>query len=150
LKPGTTSTRCTPIPYYLGVATELVEIEKLSRMPVPQPKERAEFERDLEVRFSFVGTWFNGCPSGWIQDVVSLIDRSRVVVCDCSGRNANVFYEAGIAHTLGREVIPITQNPADIPFDLQQIRYIHYLNNKQGRAALKKALQERLHTIVSQ
>jgi hypothetical protein len=43
-----------------------------------------------------------------IQDVVSLIDRSRVVVCDCTGRNPNVFYEAGIAHTLGREVILIT------------------------------------------
>ncbi len=26
-----------------------------------------------------------------IQDVVSLIDRSRIVVCDVSGRNANVF-----------------------------------------------------------
>ena len=36
-----------------------------------------------------------------IQDVVSLIDRSRIVVCDCTGRNPNVFYEAGIAHTLG-------------------------------------------------
>jgi hypothetical protein len=34
-----------------------------------------------------------------IQDVVALIDRSRVVVCDCTGRNPNVFYEAGIAHT---------------------------------------------------
>lgn len=42
-----------------------------------------------------------------MQDVVSLIDRSRIVVCDCSGRNPNVFYEAGIAHTLGREVILI-------------------------------------------
>ncbi len=44
-----------------------------------------------------------------IQDVVSLIDRSRVVVCDCTGRNPNVFYEAGIAHTRGREAILITQ-----------------------------------------
>jgi hypothetical protein len=33
-----------------------------------------------------------------IQDVVSLIDRSRVVICDCTGRNPNVFYEIGIAH----------------------------------------------------
>ena len=40
-----------------------------------------------------------------IQDIVALIDRSRVVICDCTGRNPNVFYEIGIAHTLGREVI---------------------------------------------
>lgn len=48
-----------------------------------------------------------------IQDVVSLIDRSRVVICDCTGRNPNVFYEAGIAHALGREVILITQSEHD-------------------------------------
>jgi hypothetical protein len=30
-----------------------------------------------------------------IQDIVSLIDRSRVVICDCTGRNPNVFYEIG-------------------------------------------------------
>src|SRR3546814_10493227 len=68
-----------------------------------------------------------------IQDVVSLIDRSRVVVCDCSGRNPNVFYEAGIAHTLGREVILITQNSADIPFDLRHLRYVQYLDRKSTR-----------------
>src|SRR3989344_4808009 len=57
-----------------------------------------------------------------IQDVVALIDRSRIVICDCTGRNPNVFYEAGIAHTLGREVILITQNEQDIPFDLRHLR----------------------------
>ena len=83
-----------------------------------------------------------------IQDVVALIDRSRVVVCDCSGRNANVFYEAGIAHTLGREVIAITQSEQDIPFDLRHLRYIRYLNNAEGRAALTEALQARMQTIL--
>lgn len=35
-----------------------------------------------------------------INDVVALIARSKTVVCDLTGRNVNVFYEAGIAHTL--------------------------------------------------
>ncbi len=83
-----------------------------------------------------------------IQDVVSLIDRSRIVVCDCSGRNPNVFYEAGIAHTLGREVIIITQNAHDIPFDLRHLRYIQYLDNAEGRANLISALQGRMRTIL--
>lgn len=83
-----------------------------------------------------------------IQDVVALIDRSRVVVCDCTGRNPNVFYEAGIAHTLGREVILITQNEQDIPFDLRHLRYIRYLNNAEGRTALATALQTRMQTIL--
>lgn len=83
-----------------------------------------------------------------IQDVVALIDRSRVIVCDCTGRNPNVFYEAGIAHTLGRDVILITQNEHDIPFDLRHLRYVPYLNNAEGRAALTAALQARMQTLL--
>jgi hypothetical protein len=83
-----------------------------------------------------------------IQDVVSLIDRSRVVVCDCTGRNPNVFYEAGIAHALGREVILITQSEHDIPFDLRHLRYVRYLNNAEGRSSLTAALLGRMQTIL--
>lgn len=83
-----------------------------------------------------------------IQDVVSLIDRSRIVICDCTGRNPNVFYEAGIAHTLGRDVILITQSEHDIPFDLRHLRYVRYLNNAEGLAALTQALQARMQTLL--
>ena len=83
-----------------------------------------------------------------IQDVVSLIDKSRVVICDCTGHNANVFYEAGIAHTLGREVILITQNPEDVPFDLRHLRYVHYLNNEEGRKTLYEKIERRLQAIL--
>ena len=82
-----------------------------------------------------------------IQDIVTLIDKSFVVVCDCTGRNANVFYEIGIAHTLGREVVLITQVEADIPFDLRHLRYIKYLDNDEGRQALKEALAERFRYL---
>jgi hypothetical protein len=84
-----------------------------------------------------------------IQDVVSLIDRSKVVVCDCTERNPNVFYEIGIAHTLGRDVILITQSDSDIPFDLRHLRYVKYLNNSEGLAKLRAILEPRLaETIV--
>lgn len=83
-----------------------------------------------------------------IQNVVSLIDRSRIVICDCTGRNPNVFYEAGIAHTLGREVILITQKDDDIPFDLRHLRYIRYLDNGEGRTELKQSLQNRMQTLL--
>ena len=84
-----------------------------------------------------------------IQDVVSLIDHSNVVICDCTGRNPNVFYEVGIAHTLGREVILITQNEHDIPFDLRHLRYIKYLNNSEGLVALGVVISSRLHTLMN-
>lgn len=83
-----------------------------------------------------------------IQDIVSLIDRSRIVVCDCTGRNPNVFYEIGIAHTLGREVVLITQNDADIPFDLRHLRYIRYLPNAEGLGELTARLRERFQHLL--
>ena len=83
-----------------------------------------------------------------IQDVVSLIDRSTMVICDCTGRNPNVFYEIGIAHTLGRDVILITQSEADIPFDLRHLRYVKYLNNGEGLAALTEKLKPRLADLA--
>jgi hypothetical protein len=83
-----------------------------------------------------------------IQDVVSLIDRSRVVICDCTGRNPNVFYEIGIAHTLGRDVMLITQSESDIPFDLRHLRFVKYLNNGEGLALLRSQLEPRLSQIA--
>lgn len=83
-----------------------------------------------------------------IQDVVSLIDRSRIVICDCTGRNPNVFYEIGIAHTLGRETILITQSEADIPFDLRHLRFVVYLNNREGLRGLSQNLLTRLNQFV--
>jgi hypothetical protein len=84
-----------------------------------------------------------------VQDIVALIGRSRIVICDCTSRNANVFYEAGIAHALGRDVILITQSDGDIPFDLRHLRYAKYLDNAEGRAALARRLHERIQTIIS-
>lgn len=84
-----------------------------------------------------------------IQDVVSLIDHSRVVICDCTGRNPNVFYEIGIAHTLGREVILLTQSEHDIPFDLRHLRYVKYLNNTEGLLALGEVIISRLRTLLN-
>lgn len=83
-----------------------------------------------------------------IQDVFSLIFRSQIVVCDFTGKNPNVFYEAGIAHTLGKHVVPITQSEADIPFDLRHHRYLPYLNNDEGRAELMRLLTSRFRSLV--
>ena len=85
-----------------------------------------------------------------IQDIVNLIARARIVICDCSGRNPNVFYEVGIAHALGKEVVLITQSDNDVPFDLCHLRYIRYLNNKEGWMSLSEAVQSRIRTIVGE
>ena len=83
-----------------------------------------------------------------IQDIFSLIYRSAVVICDFSDRNPNVYYETGIAHTLGRPVVPLTQNDEHVSFDLQHHRFIQYVNNGEGLAALKPKLEARLRTLL--
>lgn len=82
-----------------------------------------------------------------IQDVFSLIFRAHIVVCDFTDKNANVFYEAGIAHTLGKHVVPITQSAHDIPFDIQHHRYYKYLNNNEGLEDLTNELSTRFHNL---
>jgi hypothetical protein len=83
-----------------------------------------------------------------IQDVFSLIYHSKIVICDFTGKNANVLYEAGIAHTLGRTVIPLAQHISDIPFDLRHHRHLMYLPNKEGLEDLKNKLTLKLRQEV--
>lgn len=77
-----------------------------------------------------------------VNEIWGMMKASKVMVADCTGRNANVFYELGMAHTLGVRTIIITQNKADIPFDIQHMRYILYERSQPGIAALKLRLQE--------
>ena len=84
----------------------------------------------------------------FIQDIFDLIFASRIVVVDFSGRNANVMYETGIAHALGKEVIPITQSMDDIPADLRSHRVLKYLPNAEGLRGLTTALAVRIRTII--
>lgn len=82
-----------------------------------------------------------------IADIVSLIDRSSVIIFDCSGRNPNVFYELGIAHTLGREFITVAQDEHDIPFDIRHLRCIFYQDSREGRRGLREGIAQRLAAL---
>lgn len=84
-----------------------------------------------------------------IQDIVDLIFAAEIVVVDFSGRNANVMYETGIAHTLGKHVVPITQSLEHVPFDLQSHRVLPYHSNKEGLFTLTEELTSRLRTITT-
>lgn len=84
-----------------------------------------------------------------MDDVLSLIWRARAVVADLSGKNPNVFYETGIAHTLGRDVILVAQTLDDVPFDLRPIRTLQYLNNSEGRRGLAEGVSKRLKTLTA-
>lgn len=75
-----------------------------------------------------------------MSDIWNAMNACRLVIADCTGRNPNVFYEMGMAHTLGKPVILISQNRDDIPFDIQHIRYLIYEYTPRGMSEFEKTL----------
>ena len=85
--------------------------------------------------------------STFIQDIFDLIFTCKVVIVDFTDKNPNVFYEVGIAHTLGKTVIPITQSIDDVPSDLRHHRVLKYLPNNEGYEVLSSELSKRLQSL---
>jgi hypothetical protein len=83
-----------------------------------------------------------------MQDVWNAICMSRIVIADCTDRNPNVFYEIGVAHTVGRPVILCTQDANDVPFDLRHIRYIQYEYTPPGMRKFESSLAETISSII--
>ena len=83
-----------------------------------------------------------------MEDIWESICRAAVVVSELTGRNPNVFYETGIAHTVGKEVILITQSLDDVPFDLRHLRLIEYKNTPRGATKFKTALSKTLQNVL--
>ena len=83
-----------------------------------------------------------------VQDIFNLVFRARVIVVDFSGKNPNVMYETGIAHTLGKHVVPLAQSLDDVPFDLRHHRVLKYLDNALGHRQLESKLAVRLRQIA--
>lgn len=83
-----------------------------------------------------------------MSDIWNQICGCRALIADCTGRNPNVFYELGLAHAVGKPVILITQNPADIPFDLSHIRHIRYEYTPDGMPRFEGALRSTLEVVL--
>ena len=65
-------------------------------------------------------------PGPLIEQIRSAIQQSRVCIADISGRNPNVLYELGIAQTLGKPTVLISQDITNVPFDVRHLRIIQY------------------------
>ncbi len=89
-------------------------------------------------------------PTPILEDIWVQICKSKVILADVTGRNPNVFYEIGIAHTVGKPVIIITQDKADIPFDVSQFRYFLYSDDAAGRDTLCDNITSALGSIIKE
>jgi len=84
-----------------------------------------------------------------IEDIWSALARSRFIIADCTGRNANVFYELGIAHTIGKPTILLAQTLEDLPFDIQGRRAILYEDRSGGLKLLQHKLKEAVKAVLA-
>ena len=61
------------------------------------------------------------------EKILRQITQCDFVVADVTGGNPNVFYELGVAHTLKKPVIFLTQDePKDAPVDIRPYEFIVY------------------------
>ena len=65
-------------------------------------------------------------PTDILVDIWQSINGADFVIADITGRNPNVLYELGVAHTLAKPVLIISRHAADIPIDLSTRRIILY------------------------
>jgi hypothetical protein len=74
-----------------------------------------------------------------MPDVLRELARAEIVIADLTGRNANIFYELGIAHATrpAESVLLITQCLTDVPFDVQPYRCIEYTPDADGLRKLR-------------
>lgn len=84
-----------------------------------------------------------------ITEIWSSLRWCDVVVADCTGRNPNVFYELGIAHTIGKPCILLTQNIDDVPFDVKGWRFIEYKYTVEGIDELREKLTAALKVLLA-
>ncbi len=83
---------------------------------------------------------------GSLENTWQAINEVDWIIVDLTYRQPDVFYILGIAHTLGKNVLLITQHERDIPAELKKFDYFVYDNNLAGLETLQIELTKRLRS----
>lgn len=82
-----------------------------------------------------------------LRDIWDRINEAAFVVADLTGSNPNVYYELGLAHTVGTEVLPLIQAGEPIPFDQRSYRIVIYEDTDDGHERLSRDLGRRIRSL---
>jgi hypothetical protein len=90
-------------------------------------------------------------PGSIIGDIWDLTKRSKVILAELTGKNANVFYELGLAHAITKPTVLVTESVDYIPFDLAGLRAIIYDKNEPDwgnklKSDITKAITETIES----
>ncbi len=78
------------------------------------------------------------------DEIIKNIKKSHFIIFDSTEARPNCYYELGVAHALGKEVIHISNSIENIHFDVRHFNFIIYSRIDE----LTKKLKNRIvHTI---
>lgn len=83
-----------------------------------------------------------------MDDILSSIKNSDIIIADLTRKNANVFYEVGICHALNKQVLLLAQSIDEVPFDLRHRRVLLYDYSPRGCKRFEKSLKENLLAML--
>ena len=88
-------------------------------------------------------------PGNILSQVWSQIRSAELIVADVSGQNANVIFELGLCLGIQRCPIILTRDPAELPFNIRNLRYIQYVNTTSGAHKLFEDLKTSASEFLS-
>ncbi len=80
-----------------------------------------------------------------VPQIIETIKKSDVVVADISNENPNIYYEVGIAHSMGKPVILVSQTNNFNRFSLLSYRFYNYDIDPKGIKNLSFRLEQILN-----
>lgn len=97
------------------------------------------------------GDDFTSTRGSIMQEVWAALNACKLVIVESSEINANVYYELGIAHTLGKPVILLTQTKEveALPFDIRHLRFLVYEDSINGSKALEASLKKAIIWLMN-
>jgi hypothetical protein len=82
-----------------------------------------------------------------MDDVKTRISEADLVIVDFTGKNPNVYYEAGLADAYKKDWIVLAQSSDDMTFDVRHIRSVRYSNTMGADLKLREDLDHALRGL---
>lgn len=87
-------------------------------------------------------------PGSITRDIIEGLIDADIIIADLTSKNPNVFYELGIAHSVGNKTIMTAQSTDDIPFDIGNYRVIVYEQSISGSKGLYHKLEGAIQDLL--
>lgn len=86
-----------------------------------------------------------------VEQIWDQIEKAKLLLADLSNKNANVFYELGLAHAARKPVVFTSSNVDDVPFDLRHLRVIIYdIREPEWAPRLRKSIADYLRNAAKE